>query len=89
MRDSKTIARPSQTRWDQDQQVVVLSNGDHVAIGERVYGGGGYHQLAQVKTVAGAEAAALAERCVDNTGPRVDSLERRPGELDHRLDLAS
>jgi hypothetical protein len=40
--------------------------GESIAIGESVYGGGGYFQVDDIEQLAGKEAAELAGRCVDN-----------------------
>jgi hypothetical protein len=61
------IVWPNRTRWDSGRQVVVLSNRDEIGMTDRVAGGGGYYELAGVERTAGPDAAALAERCLDNT----------------------
>ena len=60
------IVWPKRTRWDSGQEAVILPNGDHVGMTDRVSGGGGYHGVDGVAGAAGPEAAALAERCLDN-----------------------
>ena len=54
------------TRWDAERQVVTTPNGDEIGMGDEAYGSGGYGYLDSVKTLLGRDAAALAERCVDN-----------------------
>lgn len=58
---------PATTGWDEERQVVVLSTGDEIAVGQSVYAGGGYLALDDVERLAGSDAADLAHRCVDNT----------------------
>ncbi|MGB5758579.1 MAG: hypothetical protein WBM50_16815 [Acidimicrobiales bacterium] len=57
---------PAATTWDPDSEEVVLPDGSSVAIGDMVYGGGGYHYADDVRRLAGDAAADLADRCVDN-----------------------
>ncbi len=61
------IVWPNRTRWDSGRQVVILPNRDEVGLTDRVTGRGGFHTVAGVRTTAGLDAAALAERCLDNT----------------------
>lgn len=60
------VVWPAGTMWDPDSQLVTLPNGDQVGLTDEVYGGGGYGYIDSVKTLLGRDAAALAERCVDN-----------------------
>jgi len=54
------------TTWNPDANTVVLPWGQSVAIGDSVYGGGGYFYVDDIERLAGKEAAELAGRCVDN-----------------------
>jgi hypothetical protein len=60
------ILWPSSTTWDFDTNTVVLPSGESIAIGDSVYGGGGYLYVDDIERLAGKEAAELAARCVDN-----------------------
>jgi hypothetical protein len=61
------ILWPAGTRWDEQNQAVISATGDPMAIGDEVYGGGGYLCVADVARVAGPQASSLAADCVDNT----------------------
>jgi len=61
------IVWPAGTRWDADTQTIVTPDGESLSAGDEVYGGGGYLYVDDVDRLAGADAAALARRCVDNT----------------------
>lgn len=61
------VVWPARTRWDADSNSVVLPSGDHVAIGESVSGGGGFHELSSVLAIAGEDAETLVDSCLDNT----------------------
>ncbi|MDH3193867.1 MAG: hypothetical protein OEM40_06055 [Acidimicrobiia bacterium] len=61
------IVWPAGTRWDADNQAVVTSRGESMAIGNKIYGGGGYLHVEDVERIAGSQASALAAKCVDNT----------------------
>ena len=60
------IVWPASTSWDPATARVQLPDGGTVGHGDTVYGGGGYHRVADVEAVAGTAAADLAEACVDN-----------------------
>ncbi len=60
------ILWPASTTWNPDTNTVVLPSGQSVAIGDSVYGGGGYLSVDDIERLAGKEAAELADRCVDN-----------------------
>lgn len=60
------ILWPASTTWNPDANTVVLPLGQSVAIGDSVYGGGGYFYVDDIERLAGKEAAELAGRCVDN-----------------------
>lgn len=60
------VVWPASTTWNEDNGEVVLATGASVAIGEPVYGGGGYFSVGDVKRLVGDEAALLAAKCVDN-----------------------
>jgi hypothetical protein len=60
------ILWPALTTWNPDANTVVLPLGQSVAIGDSVYGGGGYFYVDDIERLAGKEAAELAGRCVDN-----------------------
>ena len=55
------------TEWDAQRRTVVLHNGDEIAVGQSVNGGGGYLSVDDIEEIAGQQAAELARRCVDNT----------------------
>jgi hypothetical protein len=61
------ILWPARTRWDEENQAVISPMGEAMAIGEEVYGGGGYLYVRDVEHIAGPQASALAAECVDNT----------------------
>lgn len=61
------VVWPAGTRWDAANQAVVTVRGESMAIGDEVYGGGGYVYVDGVQRIAGSQAAALAAECVDNT----------------------
>ncbi len=61
------VVWPAGTSWDAESRSVILASGDYVAAGESVSGGGGAGELSSVGAVAGEEAEALVESCVDNT----------------------
>jgi len=61
------IVWPAGTRWDQEKQAVVSPMGESMAIGDEVYGGGGYFYVADVEQIAGPQASSLAADCADNT----------------------
>lgn len=61
------IVWPAGTRWDEQNQAVVSPVGESMAIGDEVYGGGGYLYVADVNRIAGPRASSLAADCVDNT----------------------
>jgi hypothetical protein len=61
------IVWPAGTRWDADNQAVIAPGGQSMAIGDEVYGGGGYLYVDDIERIAGPEASALATECVDNT----------------------
>jgi hypothetical protein len=58
---------PSGTRWDADAQAVVTPSGETLVAGDEVDGGGGYLYIGDIERLAGADAAELAQRCLDNT----------------------
>ncbi len=60
------ILWPSSTTWNPGTNTVVLPSGQSIAIGDSVYGGGGYFYVDDIERLAGEEAAELAARCVDN-----------------------
>ena len=60
------IVWPSGTTWDETQPSVVTPEGEQIAVGSTVSGGGGYFNLGHVEEIAGVEAHALAKSCVDN-----------------------
>lgn len=61
------IVWPAGTAWDAEEQAVVSPSTARMPVGSEVYGGGGYFFVEDVKRLLGAEAEALAGRCVDNT----------------------
>jgi hypothetical protein len=61
------IVWPEGTRWDADTQTIVTPDGETLSAGDEVYGSGGYLDVDDIDRLAGADAAALARRCVDNT----------------------
>jgi hypothetical protein len=58
---------PFGTGWDAENRAVVPPTGAPMPIGGSVFGAGGYLGVSDVERLAGADAAAVAERCVDNT----------------------
>jgi len=61
------VVWPAGTRWDASNQAVITSRGISMAVGDEVYGSGGYLYVDDVERIAGSAASALAARCVDNT----------------------
>jgi hypothetical protein len=59
---------PAGARWQEDPPAVVLDNGEKVAPGMTVYGGGGYLQREHIEELTGAAVAAAADRCAGPTG---------------------
>jgi hypothetical protein len=67
--DGYPVLWPMGTTWDDDAQAVVTPAGETLSVGDEVAGGGGYLNLGYIERVAGAEAAALARKCLnDMTG---------------------
>ena len=60
------VVWPAGTAWDAEEQAVVGPSMARMLVGSEVYGGGGYFYVEDVKRLLGAEAEALAARCVDN-----------------------
>ncbi len=60
------ILWPAETRWDSKTETIVTP-GETLAVGDRVYGSGGYFTPDEIERFASTDAAALARRCVDNT----------------------
>lgn len=61
------IVWPAGTTWDADHKAVLSPTGVAMPVGSDVSGGGGYLVVADVESLLGSEAAALASRCLDNT----------------------
>ena len=61
------IVWPAGTAWDAESESVIGPSMTPMPVGSEVHGGGGYHKVDDVGRVLGAEAEALAARCVDNT----------------------
>lgn len=61
------ILWPAGTRWDEQNEAVISPVGESMAIGDEVYGGGGYFYVDDVEGIAGPQASSLAADCVDNT----------------------
>ena len=75
------IVWPNRTRWDGAREVVVLPNGDEVGMTDAVAGGGGYHDVAGVEAAAGPDAAATAERCLDNPHGEIAVVNNHAGAI--------
>jgi hypothetical protein len=60
------ILWPAGTSWDEQNQSVIPSVGEPMPIGSTLSGGGGYLHVADVRRLAGSDAAAVASSCVDN-----------------------
>jgi hypothetical protein len=61
------VVWPEGTTWDADTPAVVLPNGDAVAMGDEVTGGGGYHYADTIAEGVGARGAELAAECAGPT----------------------
>ena len=61
------VVWPAGTAWDAEAQAVVGPSDERMPVGSEVHGGGGFFYLEDVERLLGAEAEALAGRCVDNT----------------------
>lgn len=61
------VVWPDGTTWDADTPAVVLPNGDAVAMGDEVTGGGGYHYADTIAGGVGARGAELAAECAGPT----------------------
>lgn len=75
------VVWPHDTRWDAEAGTVVLADGTVAAPGTMLSGGGGYHRLAAVERAAGAAAAELAGRCVDNTHGEIALVNNQPSGI--------
>lgn len=60
------IVWPASTTWNSADTAVVLPSGESLAIGDNLYGSGGYISVENVEQIAFQQAAELAGRCVDN-----------------------
>ena len=61
------VVWPQGTAWDAEAEEVVLSNGDRVAMGDEVMGGGGYPYFDTLSGVIGDKAARIAQDCAGPT----------------------
>lgn len=68
----------SRNDLDSERPAVVRPNGAALPVGTDVSGGGGCLSLADVEQVLGAEAAQLAQRCVDNSYGEVAFFNNAP-----------
>ena len=82
------IVWPAGTRWDADTQTIVTPDGESLSAGDEVYGGGGYLYVDDVDRLAGADAAALARRCVDNTYGEIAVVNNSDSAIGGRALLA-
>jgi hypothetical protein len=64
---TSAVMWPVDTTWDDDRQVVVLSDGREVALGDRISAGGGYIQLG-TDAIPASETAEPLEGCAPTTG---------------------
>ena len=64
---TSAVMWPAGTTWDDGRQVVVLSDGTDVALGDRITSGGGYIQLGSDAIPASSAAEPLAG-CAPTTG---------------------
>lgn len=64
--DRFPVVWPAGTSWDAEEETVIGPSTARMPVGSEVYGGGGYFGVDDVERLLGAEAEALAERCVDN-----------------------
>ncbi|CAN5759170.1 hypothetical protein BH24ACT6_BH24ACT6_07850 [soil metagenome] len=65
LRCARGSVRRKDNGWS--YRVVVSPMGESMAIGDEVYGGGGYFYVADVEQIAGPQASSLAADCADNT----------------------
>ncbi|MEM9132665.1 MAG: hypothetical protein AAGA59_09975 [Actinomycetota bacterium] len=61
------VVWPASTSYDGSEGAILLPNGDSVAHGDTVRGGGGYRYVDDVRQTSGDAAAELVSGCLDNT----------------------
>lgn len=66
---------PNGTAWDEDAQSVLLNDGQMAAIGQSIFGGGGYSSVDVARSLLSDDAAALVARCVDDESSEVAILK--------------
>ena len=76
-----TIVWPIGTTWDDESQTLALNDGQTVAIGQSISGGGGYSNVEVLETLIAPEATALAAACVDNEFSEVAILNNVDGQI--------
>lgn len=62
------VGWPFGTWWDDDNQQVVLADGQRIEAGDRILGGGGGYSVLQALEAADESAVALLERCRESLG---------------------
>ncbi|MCB0989546.1 MAG: hypothetical protein KDB16_01100 [Acidimicrobiales bacterium] len=67
------VGWPFGTRWDDENQQIVLADGQTIEAGDRILGGGGGYSVLQALEAADASAVALLERCREMLGASVVS----------------
>lgn len=65
------VVWPAGTTWDAESETVIGPSTTPMPVGSEVYGGGGYRYVDDVGRSLGAEAEALAARCVDNSSGEI------------------
>ncbi|WP_372594614.1 hypothetical protein [Actinotalea sp.] len=75
------IVWPAGSTWDGERRAVLSASGVEMPVGSEVSGGGGYLYVADVEASLGAEAAALAARCVDNSYGEVAFVNNDDGAI--------
>lgn len=76
------IVWPNGTLWDDEAQSVLLNDGQTVAIGQSLLGGGGYPSVDIIEDLVGQEAAALAIECLDNESSEFAMLNNTSDPLE-------
>lgn len=67
------VSWPFGTWWDDDNQQIVLADGQRIEGGDHILGGGGGYSVLQALEAADASAVALLERCRESLGASVVS----------------
>lgn len=75
------VVWPAGTTWDTERPAVVSRTGALLPVGTDVSGSGGYLYLADVERVLGADAAQLAEHCLDNAYGEVAFYNNASGDV--------